>query len=200
MTAPPSEDDDLDATVARWIRGLRDGDSAAADGLWARYFRRLVDVADARIAPGLQRTYDSEDAALSAFHSMCRGVRGGRFDGLRRGDELWSLLVVITARKIQGRARAERTLKRGGGAGPAAELEALLDGEPTAEFALEVAEEAEHLMASLEPRLRPVAALKMEGRSNEEIATELGCALRTVERRLGLIRRSWAEEDSHGGA
>lgn len=199
MTAPQPEDDDLDATVARWIRGLRDGDAAAADGLWGRYFRRLVDLADARIAPGLQRTYDSEDAALSAFHSMCRGVRAGRFDGLRRGDELWSLLVVITARKIQGRARAERALKRGGGAA-AQDLDALLGAEPTAAFALEVAEEAEHLMGSLDPRLRPVAELKMEGHSNEEVAAALGCALRTVERRMGLIRRTWAQEESGDGA
>ena len=68
------------------------------------------------MAPGLERTYDGEDAALSAFHSLCRGVRAGRFEALHSGDELWSLLVVITARKIHGRARAERAIKRGGGA------------------------------------------------------------------------------------
>lgn len=193
---PAPHDDELDATVARWIDGLREGDPASANGLWQRYFRRLVRAAEGRIAPALERTYDGEDAALSAFHSLCRGVRAGRFDDLQRGDELWSLLVVITARKIQRRARAERAVKRGGGAAPAQELDDVLGREPTPDFAIEVAEEAEELMERLEPRLRPVARLKLEAHANEEIARALGCSLRTVERRLGLIRRTWSEGPS----
>ena len=42
--------------------------------------------------------------------------------------------------------------------------------------------------------LRQIALWKMEGHTNEEIASELGCALATVERRLRLIRRRWEKE------
>ena len=192
MSSQP--ENELDATVADWIRGLRDGDPGSADGLWRRYFERLVAAAESRLAPNLQRTYDSEDAALSAFHSLCRGVRAGRFDGLSRGDELWSLLVVITARKIQGQARAERSVKRGGGAAPVTGIDAIAGLDPSPDFALEVADQLEHLFSRLDPRLRPVAQRKVEGLSNEEIAGELGCAVRTVERQLGLIRRTWSED------
>jgi DNA-binding NarL/FixJ family response regulator len=35
----------------------------------------------------------------------------------------------------------------------------------------------------------------MDGYSNEEIAQELGCVERTVERKLNVIRRVWQETD-----
>ena len=42
-----------------------------------------------------------------------------------------------------------------------------------------------------EATLRGIVALKLEGFTNEEIADKLGCATRTVERKLNLIRRLW---------
>jgi len=36
-----------------------------------------------------------------------------------------------------------------------------------------------------------VALLKMEGYTGEEIADRLGCSLRSVARKLELIRRTW---------
>jgi DNA-directed RNA polymerase specialized sigma24 family protein len=42
--------------------------------------------------------------------------------------------------------------------------------------------------------LRAIAVWKMEGLTNQGIATRLGCALPTVERRLRLIRKTWSAE------
>ena len=39
--------------------------------------------------------------------------------------------------------------------------------------------------------LRQVALSRMEGYNNDEIAEQLGCARRTVARRLELIRKIW---------
>lgn len=49
-----------------------------------------------------------------------------------------------------------------------------------------------------EATLRGIVTLKMHGFTNEEIAEKLGCATRTVERKLNLIRRLWVPilEDS----
>jgi DNA-directed RNA polymerase specialized sigma24 family protein len=49
-----------------------------------------------------------------------------------------------------------------------------------------------------DPQLRQVAVAKMEGFSNQEIAQRLDCALRTVERRLKLIRDEWKEDNTSG--
>ena len=39
--------------------------------------------------------------------------------------------------------------------------------------------------------LRQIAVWKMEGYENDEIARRLGCGVRTVERKLGVIRAIW---------
>ncbi|MCA9137541.1 MAG: hypothetical protein KDB00_12305, partial [Planctomycetales bacterium] len=42
-----------------------------------------------------------------------------------------------------------------------------------------------------EATLRGIVSLKLHGFTNEEIAEKLGCATRTIERKLSLIRRLW---------
>jgi DNA-directed RNA polymerase specialized sigma24 family protein len=74
-------------------------------------------------------------------------------------------------------------------------LEQIEGPEPTPAFAAQVAEECRRLLERLDsPELRSLALRKVEGYSNEEIAAQLGCGLRTVERRLRLIRSIWEQE------
>nr|MCU0979177.1 ECF-type sigma factor [Pirellulaceae bacterium] len=44
--------------------------------------------------------------------------------------------------------------------------------------------------------LRTLAVAKLEGYANAEVAERLGCSMRTVERRLRLIRDLWRAEES----
>jgi DNA-directed RNA polymerase specialized sigma24 family protein len=148
---------------------------------------------------------DEEDVALSAFDSFCRRAEQGQFPRLVDRDDLWHLLVLLTERKAYRLIRHERRRKRGGGAVKhLSELAANEEGsvevigrEPTPEFAAQVAEECCRLLDRLgDPTLRGVAVAKMEGYSNAEIAARQGVVERTIERRLGLIRKMWgAEED-----
>jgi DNA-directed RNA polymerase specialized sigma24 family protein len=123
-------------------------------------------------------------------------------------DDLWRLLVVITARKAMAQAQRENRKKRGGGRvvdeatlfgqgigedGSLAGLERIAGAEPTPEFAAMVAEECQRLLDALEDdSLRQVALSRMEGYTNDEIAAQLGCARRTIARRLELIRKTWS--------
>jgi DNA-directed RNA polymerase specialized sigma24 family protein len=47
-----------------------------------------------------------------------------------------------------------------------------------------------------EDSLREVARLRMEGYSNDEVADKLGCSLRSVARKVELIRRTWLGEEA----
>jgi DNA-directed RNA polymerase specialized sigma24 family protein len=198
-----------EASVSHWIERLKAGDSAAAQQLWQGYFQRLVALARGRLEGAPRRAADEEDVALSAFASFCRGVERGRFPQLEDREDLWKLLVVLTARKAAHLRRDERRHKRGGGAvrgesallpaggdsGATPALEQVLGQEPTPAFAAEVAEQCEYLLGLLgDGELRAIALWKMEGDTNEEVAARLGCALSTVERRLRLIRQTWEEE------
>ena len=172
--------DDGQGSITRWIADLKGGDLAAAQPLWERYFARMVDLARARLRSS-RRTdaaSDEEDAALSAFDSLCAGLARGRFPQLADRDDLWRLLVVITTRKVHGPkpAPAPPEARRRTGpawlrdlADPASDdddnlLARAVGSEPTPEFAAMVAEEYRRLLERLgDDVLRKVAVLRMEG-------------------------------------
>ncbi len=198
-------------SVTGWLGRVQQGDAAAATPLWQRYFHRLVGLARAALQGAPRRAADEEDVALGAFDSFCRGAEQGRFPDLRDRDSLWRFLVVLTARKAAHLKRDERRQKRGGGrildqgaAFPAtavdeeqADLEGIVSEEPTPAFAAQVGEECERLLRRLEEvGLRSLAVWKMEGYTNQEIATRLGCCVSTVERKLQVIRRVLGEEQA----
>ena len=124
-----------DGSITRWIGQLQAGDPAAAQPLWEHYFHLLVDLARHKLG-AKPHAADQEDVALSAFDSFCRGLKRGRFPDLHDRDNLWKLLVVLTARKASHLIRDEQRLKRGGGqtAAAAQELEQVASQEPTPEF------------------------------------------------------------------
>jgi DNA-directed RNA polymerase specialized sigma24 family protein len=193
----------VSGSVSCWLQLLQAGDPEAAQPLWERYFAQLEALARRRLHGRALAVADAEDVALSAFDSLCRGVSQGRFPQLRDRDNLWRLLVVITVRKVAHLLRDQSCQKRsGGGPRPAGQptddellYEVIAPG-PTPDFAAQLAEECARLL-SLLPRqeLVQVARWKMEGHTNQEIATLLGCAPRTVDRKLQLIRHLWEQED-----
>lgn len=186
-----------DGSITRWIGQLQAGDPAAAQPLWEHYFRHLVELARRKLHGVRPRIADEEDVALSAFDSFCRGLKRGRFPDLQDRDNLWKLLVVLTARKACHLMRDEQRQKRGGGqkTGAVEELEQVVAQEPSPEFAAELAENCQRLLNLLgDDDLRTIALSKMEGYATEEIAGQLNCAPRTVERKLRLIRGLWEKE------
>jgi DNA-directed RNA polymerase specialized sigma24 family protein len=199
----PGTREDTGGSVTRWISALKLGDQAAASGLWESYFRRLVVLARARLREVPRRVADEEDVALSAFDSFCRRAQAGQFRSLHDRDDLWQILALITVRKAidlrtyegrqsrgRGRIRSLNELTREG-------LEMIGGEEPTPELAAEFVEEIQRLMGRLgDPGLRRVAALKLEGYTNDEIAARLGCVTSTVERKLARIRGEWAGEQA----
>lgn len=196
-----------DESVSTWIDKLKAGDEQAAQVIWERYFRRVMEVARRRLGALQKRVADEEDVAASVFESLCLGAAAGRFTQLQDRDDLWKLILTLTRQKAVDQIRRETRQKRGAGAvrgdsvfrSPGADGEAEgagiaehVDGPPTPEFLAMVAEYSEMLFSQLtEPRTREVAELRLEGYSNTEIAERLEISLRSVERKLQLIRKTW---------
>jgi RNA polymerase sigma factor (sigma-70 family) len=182
--------------VTYWIDRLKAGDPRAAQQLWDCYFQRLVKLARQKLHDIPRQVADEEDVAISAFQSLCEGAERGQFPQLHDRDDLWQLLVMITARKAIDLKRHQGREKRGGGeAAGHVSLEEIISREPTPEFAAEMAEECQRLLQQLgDDSLQNVALLKMEGYTTNQIATRLGCVPRTIERKLRVIRNFWAKE------
>ena len=195
--------------VTLWIDRLKSGDETAAQKLWERYFDRIVRMAQRRLGHLPRRVADEEDVALSVFDSLFLGVAEGRFPELSHRDNLWRLLVVMTARKAIDQIHHQKRQKRGGGmvrgesvmwkpgAGDSLSpgFAGIIGNDPTPEFAALLEEETDRLLDLLDDAsLREVALLKMQGYTNEEIAKELDCSVRTIERKLNTIRDRWSAD------
>jgi DNA-directed RNA polymerase specialized sigma24 family protein len=193
-------------SVTHWLGLLKAGDSAAAQQIWRRFFTRLVGLARAQLRGRPRGPADEEDVALSAFNRFCLAARRGQFPRLEDRDDLWQLLTLLAERKARDHRRRENRRKRGGGQvrdeawlernngppGRGAGLDALVSQEPSPELAALLAEECRTLLRRLQDDgLRAVAVAKMEGCTNQEAAAAMGCSVRTVERKLQLIRNIW---------
>ena len=207
MTSPTKNIDDYSLEpVSLWIEQLAAADHDAASRLWAHFCQRLMVFARSRMSPSTRRIYDEEDAAVSAFRSICRGIEAQRFPEIGDRGNLWALLVVITSRKIanqfryehQQRRNANRTLTetmlQPSDGSIVSVLQSLPSHEPTPAFAVEVADMSEYLMSQLpESDLKRLVLLKLEGHTNEDIAELMKITRRTVQRKLERIRRVWLE-------
>lgn len=200
----------IEETVSQWIDQLKSGDAQAAQRLWESYFQEMVEVARKKLYGAPRAMADEEDVALSAFNSFCLGAKNGRFSQITDRENLWPLLVAITSHKSVDLIRHENRQKRGGTgkSGNTSErkkqtfdpvnIEDIIQKQPSPEFAVQLAEELERLLIKLDKTgdstLRQVALGKMEGETTTETAQSLGCARRTIERKLQLITRLWQED------
>jgi RNA polymerase sigma factor (sigma-70 family) len=185
-------------SITRLIPELRQRDERAILMLWRRYGMQIENLARpwlVGVSPGVG---DAEDVAQSAFHAFCRAAADGRAMELADRDDLWRLLATISRHKATDRIRRELRLRRGGRAAISSQgLECAEDDAPSpAEAALlrdELALLFERIDANGDPTLQLVATLRLEGASNEEIAEQLGCTTRTVQRKLHLVERLWRQ-------
>jgi RNA polymerase sigma factor (sigma-70 family) len=189
-------------SVSHWIHALKNGQREAAQPLWERYHARLIGLARQVLRSSRRGGADEDDVVQNAFNSFFRGVAAGRFPQLDDRDDLWRLLVVLTARKGIDQVRREsRVTLQAKSAISLAEtddetvLEQIVGREPTPELAAQVVEQYERLLDRLgDEKLRQIAVWKLEGFANGEIAAKLACSRRTVIRKLETIRLIWSEE------
>ena len=195
-----------DAASSTWIGELRNGNPRAAQQLWDGYFDKLVRLARAKIPGRFRRAADEEDVAVSVMRTLMGRLVKGEFTDVSSKDELWRLLVRITACKSCKLMEREGRQKRGGGrvmdeaalATPGSEnsergIEQVIGKEPTPELVAQVADTYDHLLGLLpDETLRQVACLTLEGHTLEEIAKRLEFSVATAGRKLNRVRALWS--------
>lgn len=179
-------------TVTMWLGELKQGNREPVRMLLERYLHRLVALAEKRLQSLPHLAGYGEDVALSALKSLCLGVERGRFPNLVDSDDLLRLLCVMTTRKSIDLQR-----KKWADANVADEQIVLevLSREPSPADATQMLDGVNELLEKLgDEELKQIAEWKVAGWTNQEIAKRLGCAERTVERKLQRIRLLWEAE------
>ena len=186
-----------------WFRILRSGDQTAVEQLWDGFVPSLQSKAETWLGRMVTQTdVGTNGNSHSAFDVFCRGLTEERFDALRGADELWRLLATITLRRQIGNQNgllAETRDER-----LAASSESSLENrvapsskqsESNSSLALQMAHECRHLLRILaDTKLEAIVLAKLEGLTNEAIATDLKLTRRTIQRMIRLIRNIWEGE------
>jgi RNA polymerase sigma factor (sigma-70 family) len=179
---------------------LQAGDEDAANRLFHECFLRLVMYAKSHLRGVSQKMADGEDVALSALNSFMKAAQMGRFPNFKDRDDLWRLLLKITKNKAIDLRRKESRRKVSGESAfhsPENAKVGIQDipGDLSEEEAARLLSESmEEKLKLLTPEQRQYAVAKLEGYTNKEMAEKFSVALRSVERKLHLIRRMWREE------
>ncbi|MCP4509406.1 MAG: RNA polymerase subunit sigma-70 [Fuerstiella sp.] len=189
--------------VSHWIDLIKHGDSTAANRIWQHYFDRLVRSVRHRLYGQNRAVSDEEDIVLSVFDSFYCAVKNGRFPDLSDRDDLWQLLLRMSARKVVDKRRHDLRQRRGGhekitsfhDTGDYGTVIEAIGDEPSPEMVLMMQESVEQVFSHLGVgQLGDIAGGKLEGCSNAELAERFDCSERTIERRLRLIREKCQQE------
>jgi RNA polymerase sigma factor (sigma-70 family) len=173
------------------------GDEEAANKLWQACSLILLSHARKHLQGVPQKMADAEDIVQEAFASFIKAAQMGRFPDFKDRDDLWRLLFTITKRKAIDLRRKESRRKVSGESvfqspdnekAGIQDIPADLSEEEVGRLLSESMEEALKLLNAEQCQY---ALAKLEGYTNREIAEKFGVALRSVERKLHLIRRLW---------
>jgi RNA polymerase sigma factor (sigma-70 family) len=195
-------------SVSDWICQAKEGDEQAVQTLYERYFPKLLDVARQRLRFHPRTYADEEDVVQSALHKFFAAAASGQFPRLHDRQSLWRLLFQITDRKaidlIRYHLRRTRQATDGDRSAQASQtnlggrsIDQVADDQLESGLAAIAAEEFQRLFARLPGADLQVTALaRLAGQSNKEIASQCDCSVRTVERRVKLIRSYWLRESN----
>jgi RNA polymerase sigma factor (sigma-70 family) len=200
-TCAENNENTVDESSAELLERYRQGDSHAADALFARYVERLTEMVRWLITPAMQKRLDPEDPVNSAYRSFFVRARHGHFV-LEHSGDLWKLLVTITLNKLRRQIAHHRAQKRAVNKDrPLTEASSRgieVGAGPSPLEALAAADELETLMVKLSPLQRQVLELRLQEHHWDEIALATGRSERTVRRALEEVRLVWQKEVEAG--
>ncbi len=141
------------------------------------------------------RRFDPEDVAQSVMGSFFVRLRDGQYN-LEESGALWRLLVAMAANKVKERKRFHLADKRTIKAEDSTDADGSVYGvplgrllaAPSADDEAALRETLEGVMSKLSPAKRQIMHFHLRGSSIAEIAKEVDCAERTVQRTLKQIQ------------
>jgi len=179
----------MSKSITQCLSGIRRADIESTEHLWKQYYASLVQVARRHFRDYPRGAYDEEDAAESALISFFSAATKNRYSNLSDREGLWKLLTTIVIRKVNRRVRRRSMI----------EYRPETHGEsPESDSGCETVD-VEELVSNLfsllqNDGLRQTAALRMHGYSNKESSEILCCSVKSIERRMRLVRAIWERE------
>lgn len=192
-----SNDSTRSHSVSIWIEAAKNGDEKAGQALFERYFNQLVNLSRTRVQRK-RRVEDEEDAAIQAMHSFLAGISDGKYSQVNDRSALWPLLVDIVIKNSKKQLRKQYAAKRNDVAvgGESVFFNASDGNKQIADYAMfeadeydsiELIEILQKVREQLSDTEREIFELKLQQKSNREIAEILGRPSRTIDRKVSNV-------------
>lgn len=179
------------------LKRIRRDGATAALSVWRRSREGLARLAARRLHPLVRRKVEPEDVLQSVYESFFRRVEDGDFQ-LDSPAGLMGLLRAITSRKClnynEFYLSAQRDVRREIPSGaPLPATSGWNQAHTAPEEDILAAEMLANVLSGLDQRCERILILHLEGRNDDEIASELGCSRRTVRRLFDQFRHCLEE-------
>jgi RNA polymerase sigma factor (sigma-70 family) len=196
-------------SVSAAAEEFRQGDSSAAEHLHAFFWKRVAGLARQKLKQRAvsPRQASASDVAQDVLLAFFRALRAGRYEFFGGRDGLWAILARITDNRVkdlrrrQARRAARGLEMRGDSALPQAGqssspglsqlvVESRLSPADEVEYAEACLAACESVLSRLNQQQRQIILGKAAGKTNAQLAKELGRTERTIELNLAAMRRS----------
>lgn len=172
--------------------GSTDGEQKAANPVaaefYSRYVEQLMRLVKANLAERFSRRIDPVDVTQSVFNTWFKRIEDQRIT-VESEEEIAKLLMTIALCKVRNKVAFHDRKKRAVGQATSQEGDYVEQStEPTAEDAAEYSELLEELHKKLGDKESRTLELKLAGNTNVEIAVELGCSEKSVQRYMNRTR------------
>jgi DNA-directed RNA polymerase specialized sigma24 family protein len=193
MNSPPLSPGASSGSITLLYRQWREGHEDSLGKLVDHFRPRLLALVRSSLKNRAGRMADAEDALQSAVISFWEKAGRGDLSPDMDREDLWNILGLITVRKALKIQEREFAQKRGGDRSIA---EQGVEEQP----ASPQGDAPEYLCAEmlelLDEDLRPFAILRLMAHTIREIADQLDCTEKKVERKLNLVKLVWQQEVS----
>ena len=172
-----------DLSLIRLLRQSGSGDvsEGAATEFYARYMQKLMSLVERNLASRFGARIDPEDILQTVFRTWFRQAKEGRIDPGSQ-DEIWKLLSVIALNKVRNKVKFHDAQRRSVGRTQGNQNILGAVPEPSADDATEFLDMVETAGQQMSDNARLTLQMILEGKSNQEIAAELGRTTKSVGR------------------
>jgi RNA polymerase sigma factor (sigma-70 family) len=154
------------------------------------YLPKLVKRCELTIDKRFESKFDQNDIVGTVKRTLVKRVRAGTIKICHDEVRFWTLLTTLADRKISNKVRFFTTIKNDidRQSNNFANLQSLLSREPGPEEATSFVDMLEWLSNRVEPEEMEILHLRLEGKTNREIADTLGVVERTISRKFRVIK------------
>lgn len=192
---------EFDLQFTAIFQRIKMGDDDAFAELYQTLHERVKEVAQRKINQSRAPTQsaDADDIVDSVFMRFRTRAMGDYFSKFSDRKALWYLLVKITHDRVVGLVRHENFAKRDKSRTFRLDGDTIECFQQTAEVVVQLEDTLKFLLDHLDDdklKLREIARYVFDEYPKQEISERIGVSIRTVERRLQLIKEKWSALDA----